>query len=565
MITNPRDVLKAASQLNDSFVLNEKFPLPLLAAKARKAALNDLGDQSIRVLSTVLTKMSENGKIFITRGEFKNICSKFASTNSSINDYFSEELGPQAEAKPDRPLAGQATQEHRGLYSQADSFMSNALSDLWDSEGKINKEAKSNLFDPLVAKQAQKLTNLELTRLGVSPKNVNVFAGTDSFIICDASYETPKGESHLLIPVEISKSGALIPNLFVSKHGLADLSRETVKQHVLASAGRSFNVNSKLLIDTLNFAKQASTMSEFEIKALALQDHVNNNKIRKTASNRMEMPFSDNGIFIKEIDSNKSQNVMMQMPKAPEFEKFASSLSSERGKAEFIFGQDIINNTKRAIISKVASFGYSPQVSVASCDKEDDIVVYAVRVDTPNGPAGFEVMAEMHKDKAVLPSIISVADKAYDFTSEGIASITRSNYTDYKTVATVSPLYELKSTDILENIRTAANNGDFKSAEEALLVLAEKGNQEVYSQGLAEYMRSVHASSNLSLKKQAAQKSGCTRMIKVSTHSNPVCGHLNVPLDQVYQNEHGECVPKYRKNMTNTYEGAFFNTSKIFG
>ena len=415
------------------------------------------------------------------------------------------------------------------------------------------------------AKQAQTVASLELARLGVAPKSVNTFGGTESFIICDATYETPKGEAHLLVPVELSKSGTLIPTFFASKHGFADLNKQTVEEHIIASAGKSFNVKAETLINALSVAKEASTMDDFEIKALAMQEAVNNKKLTKEASSmdQSQMPFASNGIFMQEVD--KAENASVQLPQAKDFEKFASSLSSSKGVASFVFGEALVSSARDAISSKIMSFGYKPQISVLACDDTDNTITYAIRVDTGNGPVGFEAMAEINNGKATLPSIIVSADKAYDFSREGINSIIKSNEPDYKSVAAVSPMYELKASEILENIRVAADAGDFKTAEEALTVLAEKGDKETYSLGLAEYMRSVNASANKHLQKQASVKSCCKRIVKASTHSAPICGHLNLPLDKVYQNEQGECVPLYRKAMSDTYEGVLFNTSKILG
>ena len=564
MKINPKDLIEAVSQINSGFKQEEKFPLPLLAVRAKKAALENQSDQSLRLIANVFTKMSENGKIFITRGELKNICSKFNGSNNNVIKCFAEELD-LPEAPKDRQIAGQASEEIKDLYIEADQTIANALLGMWDATGKPQKVGEYKLYDPNKAKQAQTITNLELTRMGIGPKSVNTFSGTDSFIFCDATYETPKGEAHLLIPVELSKSGALIPTFFVSKHGFADLNKNTIEEHILTSAGKNFNVNSNALLNALSVMKDASVMDDFEIKALAIQEAVNNKKMVKEASSRDErqMPFASNGILMQEVD--KEESIMVALPQSKDFEKFASSLNSSKGVAEFVFGELVVRSAKDAISSKITSFGYKPQISVLACDDADNTITYAVKIDTGNGPVGFEAMAEINNGKAVLPSMLVAADKAYDFSKEGINSIIRSNETDYKSVAAVSPMYELKSSEILENIRTAADVGDFKTAEEALTVLAEKSDKETYSLGLAEYIRSVNASSNKQLQKKASVKSCCKRIVKSSTHSAPICGHLNMPLDKVYQNEQGECVPLYRKGMDNTYEGVLFNTSKIFG
>lgn len=558
-----KELITAATQINDNLKQSEKFPLPLLAVRAKKAALENPSDQSLRMLANVFSKMSENGRVFINRAEFKKLCSAFDQTHG-VKICFAEELDLPKE-KMQRKIAGQEEINQEDIYKEADQTLVNALSGMWDNSGKKNKAAEYNLYNPNIAKKANMVTNLELSRLGVCPKTVNTFAGTETLIICDASYETPKGEAHILIPVELSKSGIMIPTLFVNKYGLIDLTKEAVETHITNSAGKSFIVNSEALLNALSVAKQMSSISEFELKVLAIQERINNNKITKQAFDQNQMPFASNGVFMQEVDSNKKENVILTMPQAKDFEKFASSLNSSKGIAEFVFGKSIVETGRQAIQSKIASFGYNSQISVLACDDEDNTITYAVKLDTGNGPVGFEVMAEVVNNKAVVPAIVAISDKAYDFTKNGLDKIAKANDTDYKAVAAVSPLYELKSSEILENIRQAANSGDFKTAEEGLTVLAEKADKEVYNTALMEYMRSISASTNKSLQKQASIKSRCTRIVKNASHSVPLCGHCNLPLDKVYQNEHGECVPLYRKQMPDTYEGVLLNTSKIFG
>lgn len=562
MRINPKELIAAANQINDNLKQSEKLPLPLLSVRAKKAALANPEDQSLRLISNVLSKMAENGKIFITRKEFNQVFTKFASYNDCAANYFNDELDKPAEL-PQRKLAGESiVDDYKGLYSEADASLSNALTSLWDERG--NPQAgEYKYYDPSMAKQATTVTNLELSRIGVNPKAVETFAGTKSFIVCNAKYETPNGEASILVPVELSKSGALIPTVFVSKDGFANLDKNTVTEHIKAYAGRRFTVDSGALLNALSNMQKVSTMDDFEIKVLAMQEAINSKKIKKEASVEGTMHFASNGIFMQEVDSNDGH--MLEMPKAEGVEKFASSLTSNRGVAEFIFGKDIVETGRKAIASKLASFNYNSQVSVASCDDNDPSITYAVKLNTKNGPVGFEAMAEVRNGMVIMPSIVAIADKAYDFTKSGIDKIANANDTDYKAIAVVSPMYELKPSEILENIRKAADLGDYKTAEEAFTVLAEKADRETYQAAMTEYMRSVNASSNNKLQKTASAKSSCKMIVQASTHSCPLCGHLNLPLDKVYQNEKGECVPLYRKAMDDTYENVLLNTSKIFG
>jgi hypothetical protein len=66
-------------------------------------------------------------------------------------------------------------------------------------------------------------------------------------------------------------------------------------------------------------------------------------------------------------------------------------------------------------------------------------------------------------------------------------------------------------------------------------------------------------------KVEAKEESACKMVMKTASSQHPVCGHTGLPLHKVYQDEHGNCRPLYRKGMDESYEGAYFMNHKIFG
>ena len=549
-------MLNAVSQIANRLENNESFAIPLLAVRASKLAYENTTDQPLIIMAKVLSKMAENGKLAITRGELRDMYSKFAGTSiTKLAECFEKELAIE-EKVSQRKMAGEVA-ETFNMYEGADETLANALTGLWDESGKPCKNAECKMFSPTVAKQAVTLTKLHLTRIDSEPKAVNVFGGNESMIICDASYETNRGESHVLVPVEITSKGALIPTVFATEYGFADLTKETLQKHVLETAGKSFHVNAQLMADTLSITKEASTLDEFELQVLATQRLVSSKKLSKTACDHSQtVPLMGQGAFLQELAPQESALVT---PKGDDFEKFETKLSTAKGLAELTFGKKAVDDGRNVIASKVTSFGYCPQVKVASCD--DDSITYAVAVDSASGKFGFEVMAEINNGKVTVPSIIAVDDRAYDFSNQGLNTAMNSRANSVRAVAMVSPLYDLKVSEVMEKIREAADCGNYRVAEEALNVLSQKNDPEAYIKASAEYMRSFGADK---IEKQASKKCGCSRVIKVSTHSQPICGHLNLPLDKVYQNEHGECIPKCRQNIETKQEGFLFNTTKAF-
>lgn len=556
-MANPLELINSVKAVVDSINNNEKFAVPLLAKKAYKSAIDRPNDQTLRLMANVLGKMSEHGELFITRGKLRNIFKDFYSRNTKAREVFANELDI-VDVNADRDIAGKESEEF-GLYdSCADVGISNALSSLWDEKGLPSKSGKLNTHNPKLEKQAETLTLLELSRLGYSPKKVNTFGGSEEYIVCDAVYETPKGEAHILIPVEFSKSGAIIPCSIVSKAGLFDLNKDTLKQTILSSAGKSIYVDSNLLLKSLSSMNEIKDLSEFELQALIAQENVNNKKISKEASNYSVHPMYNGSSAICSYDICSDEGGEIKLAESKETKVFASHLNSGNGIAEFQFGKEIVNNGRNLILNKMGSFGYKPQISVSTvCD---DSIIYAVGCDSRNGPVGFEVIVEVKNNKPMIPSILAVEDSVFEFTKEGVEKVISNQISDPKMVAVVSPYYGLKPSELINTIVEAANKNNYRLAEDALVVLSQTAGPEAYSKGLTEYMRSLEGIN----KTASVVKKGCSKVMKSSIYQEQMCGHLHLPLSKVAQNDKGECIPKYRESIDDTYDGIDFDTSKVF-
>ncbi len=561
MSINPFEVVKKASDVVSKLFNGEKFATSVLQKRAQKAFNNHPNDQTLRMMSNVLEKMANNGKTFISRAEIKDLYSKFATANNKAASYFKEELSLEEPASP--KIMQYSENPDVDLVSDAisnatDASMFNALSQVWDENGKLNKKASFNFYDPKLATKAEQITSLTLSRIGMEPSSINKFAGSDKFIICDATYKTPIGESHLLVPVEFSKSGALIPNVFVSKYGFADLTKESIDTHIKETAGKNLQVNASALLETLTSIKTLSSVDETELQVIMAKAAMDRDRgMVKMASSSKEgetISLTTNPIFVSEIDPEQSDPI----PDHPAKEIFASLLKSPKGLAEHMFGKAAVENGRALVLNKFVSLGYKPQVVLASCD--DDSLIYAAKIDSKNGPIGFEVLVDVTDKKAYLPEIVATKDKVYEFSSEGVEQAIYNNSSDPVMVAKVSPMYDLKPSETLDRFREAADKKDYVTAEDALNVLAINGPKETYAQALNEYMQSMSGT----MLKKASVKSSCCMIVKSANYSGPICGHLNLPLNKVYQDEHGNCRPLYRKNMEENYEGMAFNTSKIF-
>jgi len=561
MSINPYEVLKKMTDTAAKIADNEKFAVAPICMKLKQAAYNHPNDQTIRMMHNVLTKMETNGKILISRAEMRDLYNNFAYANNKAADYCAEEL--KLAPLPSAKIMSYSEDANVDIVANAmkdatDSAMYNALSQIWGEDGKLNKKASYDYYSPEVAKKAEQVTSIILASLGAEPNSVKRYAGSENYILCDASYQTPIGEAHVVVPVEISKSGALLPNVFVTKHGFADLTNESIRTHIRETAGHSLQIDASHLLEALSSVKKLSSLNEIELQLKTAQSSYERElgvmKMASAAANKDT--YVADGIYLSGIDPEDKAPIALASDQQKEV--YAAVLETPKGMAEQLFGHTTVHNGQAIIVNKFASLGYKSKVALASHD--DDSITYAARIDTHKGPLGFEVLVDVKNNKLHLPEIIAAQDKVYEFNSNGIQQAIAHNKSDINMVAKVSPMYELKASEVLERMRVAADQKDYKTAEDALNVLAVNGPKEIYALAVNEYTQSLSGK----LLKQAAPKHKCSRIVKSANHSCELCGHLNMPLDKVYQDEFGHCRPLYRKAMEETYEGVLFNTSKIF-
>src|SRR5271165_4875834 len=109
---------------------NEKVAIPVLSVKLHKLAETHPYDQTVVAMASILGKMADNNKVFISRTELQGLYNKLYTRNSKFAEYFATELGVVEKA----PVTLEKTQAPIGATHQnfADPILANALSAAWD-------------------------------------------------------------------------------------------------------------------------------------------------------------------------------------------------------------------------------------------------------------------------------------------------------------------------------------------------------------------------------------------------------------------------------------------------
>lgn len=447
---------------------NEKLVLPLLAVKARKAAQALPTDIAISGASQVLTKMAST-QSFISRAEFDKILNTFHNTTTKLNEVFAEELDKKSKDKP--KTFERSENENKSIdkdYEKlANPVLSNALEGLF--------EGKSKIYSKEDAQKAEKACMAQLMSIGFEPNKVDVFAGKDNIIICQAVYETPKGKANVLVPVELVNGKALLPNMFLNKEGFVEITEENVDEHIAHVAGKSFKVDGKKLLEAVCeiVHGKKEPINEVELALIKL----------KGDSGQILDP--SNSLYTEIIEPNQED---VKLPVSEDEETFASKLSKSEGIAKFIHGDRIVEAGRSVILRKLAEFGYrNCQIKVS--DVEESKIFYSVGIGSGTG---FKIFVEASNNMALPPKVIIADGKVYGFNKAAIDGLVKEGKGgDRRAYATASRSYGLKPSELVEIVKDSVKEGNLLKAEDAINVLSET-DPAAHKIALAHFMMGIY-------------------------------------------------------------------------
>lgn len=528
-------VSRAAKALYD----NEKFVVGVLAVRARKASEAYPSDPTVVAMSNFLTKRASANE-FITRSEFKDIYNRLYSQNNHFGGLFSEELGVTELLKSQvtKRTASEGEDFTKAYEKIADPILSNALGSIF------SKNASYKPYSASMAKSAERTCLHELNRYA-APRKIDVVAGQEDLLICQATYDTPKGCTSVLVPVEVSKDGiVLLPTVFLTQAGFVDLTKESLEDHIASTAGKNFSVDVQQILQVVANAKNGVPEPLSEMEIIIAKTKVANGEISTHTAN---------GILYQEVDKVQLEVATPRLAEADSFEK---NLASPVGIAEFTFGKMAVDVGRKMLKQALSNFGYS-QANIAVSDVNSGTIFFAVSVDNK---IGFKVPMKVDAGNVKFPNFIVASGSMHDFSKSGISDLIATGDVDGKMMAVASPVYNLTSSELINQVRLAMADGNVDRAEDALSVLQHSGDQASFKIAFAIYNEGLSGRV-----KTAMEECTCNLQRKVAHSKYIICGHTNLPIHKVYQDKNGDCQPLYRRNIAEAEGGSFMHSKVYFG
>lgn len=533
---------KIAASLATAIDNNEQLLTSVLVHKLEKAAEAYPYDPTIVGMTRVINKFADKN-MFVTRGQLRDLYNKFYSRNTKFGELFVEELGEATQLKTPK-FANRIANEEVAVSTAhlGDQVLANALESVFDKNVPLKLYAKD------VAESAKHIVATTLDGWNLAPTNVDCEAGNDKFIIVRANYETPKGRTYFYVPVQIVKNKATSPIGFIGNGTSSDLNHKNVKEYITKSAGMKLKISAENVLDVLT--KAASEDREVSDAELAL--------IRLNASRKEAEYVAGNQILAQKVESEVKE---IQLPKYSEYSHLEEKFTSPTGIASFTVGEDKVNIGREIIARNLSSFGIkNAQITVA--DSNNNTVFYAVSLNS--GRVAFRVPVKVENGKVQPPNVMLCQGSVSSFDANGVRKLFAEETTDYKAAAVASPNYNLKSSDLIENVRQAMKDQNLAKAEDALNVLAERGDAQAYATGFKVYASALTGKTD---------ENDVTKhplynpkdFYTTSASNNLISKQTGLPISKIYIDENGNHRPLYRRGMNENYQGGFFMNYKIFG
>lgn len=518
---------------------SERFFTGRLATRLTKAAERYPSDQTVIQMAAFLAKRAQApGGHLISRSELRDVYNRLHTSNTKVASYLQEELGVNPNNLPEAKRMTRNANEGEAVRQEdfADPRLVAALESAFDK----NVAYKPG-YNPKVGKVAEKLVQASLPG---TPK-VQVVDGREYAVLCQASYDTPKGVANVLIPVEIVKDQPVPPNVFFSRAGFVNLNKDNLEQHVIATAGKYFRVNSSQLFEVIKRAKFGATeeLDSVDRAVLALKA-----KAGTPASH------DPNGILYQEVDKYQE---MVKTPEHKDAPKFAERLGSTAGEAEFVFGKQAVDTGRGLVQMKLADIGYrNAQIKVSNFN--DDSIIYSVAINGTGFKVPVKVVKKANGYGVKVPTMLMASGSLETLDNSGVKAALGAH--DQGAFAAAVGLDLANSQQLLNEVEKACDVGDYKRAGEVVSILNDRGDETAFKYAFNLYMQALDGKS--------VQKKAQPQIKTIKIGGNIVEASTGLPVDKIYVDENGVVQPKYRKNMNKTDDvasGGFMHSKIIMG
>lgn len=506
MLQKIKDVTAALEKGKD-------LPLYPLIEKLKLASSSYPNDPTIPGVLSTLSKIANEGKISITRSDLNRVYDAFYGKNNKFGDVFASELGKEVKiAKTASTVAVDNLDLNKSLALILDKDL------VKDVEGLFNKAEKLNSFSSKAVYNTKFVVKEASTKMGYNLTSLHVSEGNEKFLICMASFASPKGEVSVILPLELKGDAPKAITSFIGNDGIKTFTSENLGSYLQKWAGKKLNTSPKEVLNVFAHANknQANPISDIDLAFLKLK--------KKAEPDHQDLLNQE----LAKVNENKAI--------------FENSLSSNDGLANLEFGIEAVKEAVSQVKFKFNKLGFN-QVNIKVLSSDKDKINFGVSLY--NGSA-CQVPVKIASGRVIPPSVLIANGSILPLTNDSLSQLALTEK-DSRLAAFVSPMHEASNQELINDIKKSVEEGNFAKAEDSLNVIASRKEELAYKMAFAVYTAGL---SGKPLAKTASKENcGCSKVVRTKYSVHPVCGHTNLPIHKVAQDKNGNCIPKWRENL----------------
>ena len=370
------------------------------------------------------------------------------------------------------------------------------------------KGSFATMSDSMV-KKAEKFTRVQLKSVGCKPTAIKAVAKNDHFILCNATFPTEnKREASVKIPVQFKNGHPLLPSHFVDNGELVEINQANIYAHI-----KSADIS-----------------------------------LSKEAKNKFQELRSQGDITIQRTDLADS------ISKWANFEQELLETSTR-------YDAKIVRLANKCLDFELKSIGLSnPQIKLAS--SYDRGLNFDVEINTPSGKVTVEVPVEISNNQPLTPVKFSFQNQDINFDKRGFGKLFEIKKTAGSVSLNTDYSEKFDYNQLINMMIVSANQGDFRTAEDAIYSIQRKYSGQQVSNALSKYSQLLKNNSESSERNElikAAVRRG--DLIKTPTSFDLYSPKYKLPLSKLSFDTKGNLVPKYRDQQNNQKESEKFSIS----
>jgi len=510
-------IARQAKKALESITEGKTFSSNYVLSRLEKAANNNSGDALICHMRDVIAKRASD-QTFITQREISEVYDHLYGLSGGRSNFRREleDLLPAKHASvmtdPKGVPAARVPYDERLTPLYGESELSKELSGVFSLE---QKSAFSTISDNIV-KKAEKFAKLQMIALGCAPTAVKAIKTNEHFILCNASIDTSDHtQVNVPIPVQVTNGLPSLPQAFVQGDQLVKLNKENLY--------------------------------------VFIKDK--NNFIQKAAKDKFE-------------GQREFGELQMDAAVVPASLERYTNLENELIAAAASFTRDQVRTATNVVAMEFSSLGVpNPQVRVAS--STDRSLTFSADIPSAKGRVEASVVVDMPNGRPVIPTKFVVANSSYRLDRSGLQSVLgAAGAIDEisKVSREVEEMSRLSYHQLVDQIDSGVANGNYKQAEDAVMVIGQKFEGEQHIAAMDRFSKLLKHSSG-STERDALIKAAFDNgdLIKVQTSVQLYCPKLGLPVSKVAFDAKGRPIPMTRSQQSGALSdtGAMISSSKI--